>query len=178
MRTCQKRFLNANAAVILKYRPFSILTALAAGCTSCAKKIKGYLLLKLRDIIVSLSLANICFIQRWAELLYHDPYYTKYDPRQGFAALIICVLATGTLFYAASLGLRKTRSPYLKTVGRCFVIGTLIFPLNFLRRNYAIGVSNIYGAVAEYLGSTSAKVVFVIFGLSIFILILKFSRPV
>jgi len=135
-------------------------------------------LFKLRDIVVSLSLANICFIQRWAELLYHDPYYIKYDPRQGFAALLVCVLMTGAVFYTASLGLRNTGSPYLKAIGNCCVIATLIYPLNFLRKNYAIGVSNIYGAAVESLGSTSAKLVFIILGLSLFILVFKFSRPI
>lgn len=131
-------------------------------------------MLKVRDLMISFSLANIIFIQRWASLIYTDHYYLKYNPTQGIIAVMVCVLLSGTIIFLSSAILIKLQFTYLNDIRKVILIATMIYPLNFLRNTYALGVSDFYQLVVGHLGFSAAKIAIALFGMFIFILIFVF----
>ena len=94
----------------------------------------------IRDAIVALSLANICFLSPWLVLLnsYHYTYYNwPADP--GFVevkALIICILLLGFLFWLAASILRQTKSSGAFRIARLALLLVLILPINSFISDY------------------------------------------
>ncbi|HEV3468905.1 MAG TPA: alkaline phosphatase family protein [Pyrinomonadaceae bacterium] len=91
----------------------------------------------LRDLVVALSLANLCFIGAWRVLvnpLHYTYYHWKYHP--GFieyAALVLDVLLLAAAFWvAATLARRSGSAPALKAARWAFLLALLV-PLNDLR---------------------------------------------
>jgi hypothetical protein len=94
----------------------------------------------LRDLIVALSLSNLCFLGAWRVLvnpLHYTYYHWKYHPGfTEYVALVIDVLALAALFWgAATLARRSGNRLAMKAVRWGFLLA-LIVPLNDLRMQF------------------------------------------
>ncbi len=90
-----------------------------------------------RDLIISLSLANILFLRVWRELLFAshiDSYWMPlYGPPTYFAVLLNITWITIILYFVARF-VRKVDKPALTLVGRLSFLLLLLFPLEFFRK--------------------------------------------
>lgn len=90
----------------------------------------------IRDVLVALSLANVCFLSPWLVLL-NPKHYTYYnwpaDPgSREIEALLICVLLLGILFWFAE----KMIVPVVPQIARLAFLVVLILPLNSFFSDY------------------------------------------
>lgn len=91
----------------------------------------------IRDLLIALSLANLCFMAGWRVLLnplHYTYYHWKYHP--GFieyAALVCNVLLLGALFWGAMTLARRSGKQSVLRVTRWAFLLILIVPFNNLR---------------------------------------------
>ncbi|HEX6189884.1 MAG TPA: alkaline phosphatase family protein [Pyrinomonadaceae bacterium] len=100
----------------------------------------------LRDAIIAVSLANLCFIAAWRVLLnplhftyYHWKYYQGFTE---YIALMIDVLALATLFWGAATLARRSGRPAVQRVARWAFLLALVVPINDLRMQFLGSVFN------------------------------------
>ena len=76
-----------------------------------------------RDALVSLSLANLCWIKFWDSLLFHSGetrYFSLYpDNPADYWAAIVNVFGFSVLFFAASCWMRRQSSRWVYRDSRC-----------------------------------------------------------
>jgi hypothetical protein len=93
-----------------------------------------------RDAIVSLSLANLCFLTVWLILLNpnHYIYYHRdeYPDYVEFTALVLLILALATLFFLLALFTRRTRQPAVRQIARAGFLLTILWPVNCFIHDY------------------------------------------
>jgi hypothetical protein len=93
-----------------------------------------------KEFLVALSLANLCFIRVWPDLLNAlsaETYYLKHPPYLIDAGIVVlCVLLIATIFYVAVALARWTRRPLALTVTRWLFLGMLLIPLNGIRLQF------------------------------------------
>ena len=90
-----------------------------------------------RDALIALSLANLCYLRVWTELLTYrrvDTYLMKLPPGPSamFAAMANVLLLAGVLWGAATLA-RRSGSKRIRTLAEWGFLLFLIVPLNALR---------------------------------------------
>jgi hypothetical protein len=91
----------------------------------------------IRDLLISLSLANLCFVSGWQVLLnplHYSYYHWKYHPGfTEYAALVCNVLMLAALFWGAmTLAQRSGKQSVLRVARLAFLL-ILIVPFNNLR---------------------------------------------
>jgi hypothetical protein len=94
-----------------------------------------------RKILITLSLASLCFLPAWRDVL--DPatnkniYYARSDPRwtELFAVTCNILLLSALLFPVVSLALRAGRS-FAVMAARVVLLGVALFTLNALRLQF------------------------------------------
>jgi len=95
---------------------------------------------RLRDFLVSLSLANLCFLSVWIVLLKpsHYLYYNwREDPGLNeIMAVTIAVLSLTSLFWVGTVVVRRIRSRVIHELARFLFLITPILPLNSLSQDY------------------------------------------
>jgi hypothetical protein len=90
-----------------------------------------------KDLLIALSLANLCFISGWRVLLNpnrYTYYHWKFHP--GFievAALVLNVVILGALLWGAMTLVRRLGKPWLVEAARWALLLSLLIPLNNLR---------------------------------------------
>ncbi|MCP4316532.1 MAG: sulfatase-like hydrolase/transferase [Hyphomicrobiales bacterium] len=98
------------------------------------------------DLLIALSLANLCFLYIWRELLFADgadlywiPDYTS----QTYQAILINVIVLGAGLYGVITYLSHSQVRWRAVLGRLVFIAFFIFPLNYLRIVLGINDSTI-----------------------------------
>lgn len=86
--------------------------------------------------LIAFSLANLCFIRTWSEILEYSPADTFYmaapPSRAQYAAALADVLLLGLLLFAAA-SLAHRRGGWVSKVARWAFFGMLLIPLNGIR---------------------------------------------
>jgi hypothetical protein len=89
-----------------------------------------------RDLLASLSLANLCFLNVWIELsstAHH--YYRKTPPRAGMIlATAINVLLLGFFFFLCAKVVRRVRNVYVTAFGQVCLIAVVLVAANIFRK--------------------------------------------
>jgi hypothetical protein len=102
-----------------------------------------------RDLLVALSLANLCFIEAWSELLFMPPASTYFlgAPRQAsdYAAAVVDVLGLTAVLWVALRSCRRG-GPHWLLAGDVLGVLALLLPLNALRLNVRLplGVGKVW----------------------------------
>ncbi|HYH19878.1 MAG TPA: hypothetical protein VD995_14785 [Azospirillum sp.] len=89
-----------------------------------------------QGLVVALSLANLCFLTVWRELLFAEPadsYWLPEYTATSYAAAIVNVLVLTLLLWAVPARLAGSSTPWLATLGRLLLLAVLLIPLNYLR---------------------------------------------
>ncbi|HTP30547.1 MAG TPA: sulfatase-like hydrolase/transferase [Candidatus Acidoferrales bacterium] len=90
-----------------------------------------------RDALIAVSLANLCYLRVWTELLTYrrwDTYLMKLPPGPpAMLAAMTNVLLLAVLFWGAATLARRSGSKRIWTVAECGFLIFLIVPLNALR---------------------------------------------
>jgi hypothetical protein len=86
---------------------------------------------QLKDAAASLSLANLCFITSWNDLLDSSPRdaFNMYN-YSSFPTIMLNVLVLGALFFAALTLARRTSNPLPLNLARWLLPGLLLIPIN------------------------------------------------
>jgi hypothetical protein len=97
-----------------------------------------------KDLIKATSLANLCFLQAWSDLIswyetlqnLSNLFYLKYPPSSlNFIAIIVNVILLAIVFWTAmSLARHSDLSLFLGLV-KCIILLGLLIPLNYIRIN-------------------------------------------
>jgi len=102
-----------------------------AGCTCSGKK--GVAELR-RDLVFSLSLANLCFLRGWGLLLEPSAgYWREVTSRSAYLALMLDVLLLAAAFFFILTLVRRLDRPFAWKVVRAGLGLLLLIPLNVLR---------------------------------------------
>ncbi len=91
--------------------------------------------------LAALSLANICFLTVWRELLFADAadaYWIPDYTLQSYVAIFINVFVLALILYGVIHYACRSSRPWLATLSRLLFISLLVFPLNYAR--IALGV--------------------------------------
>ncbi|MFX4263654.1 hypothetical protein ACOBQJ_15820 [Pelotomaculum propionicicum] len=101
----------------------------------------------IKDLIIALSLANLCMIRGWSYVSFtlspSSHYYMKYPSTVNhFTAVIIMILLLAALFFVAITLARRSKYPALMTAARVAFLLTLTIPVNGILSNYKISVQN------------------------------------
>ncbi|MGH7569711.1 MAG: alkaline phosphatase family protein [Gemmatimonadales bacterium] len=94
--------------------------------------------LMLLDLAVGVSLANLCLLRVWTEILSlsgPNGYYLKLSPAAPWA-VIANVLLLGALFAGVAILVRRVEHPRLRAVARWLFLLTLFIPLETLRTEF------------------------------------------
>ncbi len=95
----------------------------------------------LRDAIIALSLANLCFFSVWGELLPGSPvhYFMESPPsRSAFMAVFLNVLLLALGFWSASNLAKRFASERQRGFAQLAFLGVVVVALNGVRRSVAI----------------------------------------
>ncbi len=90
-----------------------------------------------RDLAIALSLANLCYLRVWSELLTYskaDAFWMKHPPSPtDFAAGMLNVLLVGGLFWVGVTLIRRLGNGLLLALAHWGFLFVLLLPLNALR---------------------------------------------
>src|SRR5882724_773397 len=91
----------------------------------------------IRDLLISLSLANLSFLNVWS-ILIAAPYYeaTKPAPPLRFIGFIINIVLLTTIYWVGITLVRRSSNPLLLKIAKCVFVAILILPLNTLRMTF------------------------------------------
>jgi hypothetical protein len=104
------------------------------------------------DFLVALSLANLCFLKVWRELIYADAADSYWLPDytvQSYLAVIINLAALTLILYGVIAYLIRSDRRWLAVTGRLIFLGILIFPIYFLL-TYAEFLKSKHGIPRDY----------------------------
>jgi len=102
-----------------------------AGCTCSGKKRVAELR---RDLVFSLSLANLCFLEGWSALTEPSAgYWRDITSPSAYLALMLDVLLLAAALFVILTLVRRLDRPFIWTVGRAGLGLLLLIPLNVLR---------------------------------------------
>ena len=92
----------------------------------------------LRDLLASLSLANLCFLGVWIELSGANLYYFKTPPSgMVLVAAVLCVLLLGVLMWIGVTLFRSSGSKCFRTLAEFAFLLFLLIPLNVAQTSVA-----------------------------------------
>lgn len=105
-----------------------------------------------KDLIIALSLANLCMVRGWSYVSFtlssSSHYYMKYPSTVNhFIAVMIVILLLSALFFAAATLARRSEIPTLMTAARVAFLLTLTIPVNGILSNYKLSAQNILNLV-------------------------------
>lgn len=88
---------------------------------------------RIRDAVISISLANLCLISRWHAFNRWRTDLRHYlaagiPPREDLAALLLSVLVLGLIFFGGARLVRAVRHPLLTRMAQAGLIGAFYFP--------------------------------------------------
>src|SRR5262249_22845555 len=109
-----------------------IQLAAARGCIFCA----GDKVQRLRDLVVAVSLANLCFYAVWAELLPGSPshYFLKAPPPPvAFAAVAVNIAVFAAGLWVGAQAFRRSTSRVVRHVARAALLATVAAAANGIR---------------------------------------------
>lgn len=90
----------------------------------------------LYDLLAALSLANLCFLAIWRELLFanaEDSYWIPDYTSETFFAAVINVMVLAFLIFGIIRLLFHSQRSLVAAVSRLFVLSLLLFPANYFR---------------------------------------------
>jgi hypothetical protein len=87
----------------------------------------------LKDVALSVSLANLCFYRAWRLLLNPDYYYLQRPRFNELAAITINVAALALLFLLGIMLVRRSGRKFVRRLARWVFLLALLLPLNGLR---------------------------------------------
>lgn len=123
------------------------------------------------SVLVSLSLANLCYLRVWDALL-HNPerHYLVSEPhrRMDYAAALLGVLALTAGLYALIRVMWHSGNRWVRALAMLAVLMVFILPLDFVRRSS--------GAALEDLGGDSRYVIIGLVGLLVFSLAVSYRQ--
>lgn len=101
----------------------------------------------IKDLIIALSLSNLCMIRGWSYVSFtlspSSHYYMKYPSTVNhFTAVMIIILLLAALFFVAVTLARRSKNPALMTVARVAFLLTITIPVNGILSNYKLSVQN------------------------------------
>jgi hypothetical protein len=103
---------------------------------------------------VALSLANLCFLSVWRELLFADTadaYWLPDYTAESYLAAIINVFSLTLILWGMIAFLFHSRAPWLDTFGRLLFLAVLLIPLNYLRLVLGVAENTIHWAKDHWL---------------------------
>jgi len=97
-----------------------------------------------RDLAISLSLANLCFLNLWSKL--QSNYFDYFrnapaDPKAALSrlgALLASILLLTLVLWSAAVAVRRSRRPATRKIGQGVFLLPLIIALNVLRTEYRV----------------------------------------
>lgn len=99
------------------------------------------------DILAAVSLANLCFLTVWRELLFAsriDQYWLPDYSGPTYVAAILNIALFTVILWATIKYLLRSQHRWRKITGSLVILGFLIFPLSFLRLILAINENTIH----------------------------------
>jgi hypothetical protein len=107
-----------------------------------------------QGFFVALSLANLCFLTVWRELLFAetvDAYWLPDYTAASYAAVIINVLGLALILWGILALLAGSSRPWLGALGRILFLVVLLIPLNYLRLVFGVAESSVIWAADHWL---------------------------
>jgi hypothetical protein len=91
---------------------------------------------RLKDSLIALSLANLCFMSAWFRLLYGSElgYFKKPVSEASLLAMAANILWLAVVLWIALRALRRFQNPWFHRVSHLVFFGLLLLPLDFCRR--------------------------------------------
>jgi hypothetical protein len=87
-----------------------------------------------RDLIFSLSLANLCFLRVWIALVDPSARYSLARPtRKEYVAVMLAVGILGAILFSGLALVRRAQRPLVWWLARCIFAVLLLLPLNAVR---------------------------------------------
>lgn len=128
---------------------------------------------KLTDALLSLSLANLCFIKVWFELLHRNPtgyYFTETPPTPyNIYGTIINVLVMASLVFACTCFMRRFSGKWADVFSKTILLTLFAIPLNGIRMQF-------WGVALNKFGKGESKVFLALFVVAIIFMILGQRR--
>ena len=138
---------------------------------------------KVRDLVIGLSLANLCFISAWRSLLIPATSFYYYHrkmlpPVVDYAGLIAAVVLLGVLFFIAITLVRGSRSEAVKKLARVAFILLLSLPVHglLMQLDTNAGQRLLRWFVSDPLVARRLQIVIPL-SLSIFVVLIGLWRP-
>ncbi len=105
----------------------------------------------IRDGAISLSLANLCFLNVWDETQDYSVHYYQKTPSTGYllGATICSVLLLAGVFWIALRLFSHIRSATLRHAARVSLLAFLLIPLNFARMALHVSAGSVSGAMGK-----------------------------
>jgi len=142
-----------------------------AGCTCSGKKRVAELR---RDLVFSLSLANLCFLRGWGALVEPSAGYSRHaaTPNEYLALMLDVLLLAAAFFFILTL-VRRLDRPFAWNVVRIGLGLLLLIPLNILRaRSRNLWTPNLF----ERFGPSVLRVSLVVLALVFVVVLLRRSE--
>jgi hypothetical protein len=133
-----------------------------------------------RDLFIALSLANLCYLRVWSELLTYtrsDEYLMKLPPRplEYFALMLNVLLVAGALFGAVTWARRTLSKSAFRWVEFTFLL-FLVIPLNALRAVLSNHFDFLRSALFSLVSPRTVELMAAALLVASVLLILKFRR--
>ena len=132
----------------------------------------------LKDLVIALSLANLCFFAVWADILPGSPshYVMKAPPSSiTFFAVILNVLLLAAMFWVALALVRRLTRAHALNLARWAFLVVLIVPLNGMRQQF---LSLSLDSVLALIGKSGFLILGLILALLLVFVLLRWHRSV
>ncbi len=129
-----------------------------------------------RELAAALSLANLCYVRVWSELLTYsagDTYTMKLPYSRGaYVAVMLNVLLAGVFGWSAALLVRRRGGPRLRTAARWVFFLLLLLPVNAVRAVLANRFDYLRSPLLQLLGTRNVVLLaLVLAGAGLFVLL-------
>jgi len=132
-----------------------------------------------RDLLIALSLANLCYLRVWSELLTYtraDTYLMKLPPPPAeYLAVMLNVLLVGVAFWIAA-AIARNRLPVMEPLSEVAFLLLLLVPLNALRAVLANRLDFLRSAIFSIVAPRTVELIAAVVAILSVVLILKFHR--
>jgi len=126
----------------------------------------------LGDVLISVSLANLTFLNVWS-LLLASPYYeaTKPAPPLRFIGFILNVLLLAAVYWVSITLIRRSGKPWLLKIAKCIFVAILILPLNTLRMTFT---SLSFRAIETAIGTPLITLISIVLSLAFLFVVIRY----
>ena len=126
-----------------------------------------------RDLIFSLSLANLCLLGVWIPLVDPSIGYSWARPAQSeYVAVMLAVGILGAILFSGLALVRRAQRPLVWWLARCIFAVLLLLPLNAVR---ALSLQLATASVVNRFGPWVLRVTVVVLGLLCALVIVRWS---